>query len=304
MRPATSAVLSFDAPSPPPLPASSLAFLLRWRGHGPEAPPPSDAALDALRAEVLAAWRDVKAEAHVYRCVQNLDFLTPRAPRHPRYAALLSHLAAARRHGAAADVLDVGAAFGQEARALVADGVPAPTVVAADVCDAYWRAGARIFDGGVDGEAAAARMADVRTRWGDWAAAGDGGGADDPAAGLRLGGALCFYVMHVLSRPQGDALLARLRRAAAPGAMLLGACVGAAEAGEWALTPDGAAPRWLHSAASLADALRQAGWCHVSVAETDGDGMMDSSPAADDAALRAARVRHLQFSAAAAAEDA
>ena len=282
------AVLSFDAASPPPLPPSSLAFLLRWRGL-PAAP--DDASLDALRAEVLAAWRAVKAEAHVYRCVQQLSFLTPRAPHHPHYAALLARLAADgpdRR----ADVADVGAAFGQEARALVADGVPPSRLLVADVSDAYWRAGVRIFDGG-DAE----RMAHAATRWGDWAASDDGGAADI-ASGLSLSGVLCYYVLHVLSRQQSAGLLRRLRRAAAPGCVLLGACVGAATAGEWALTPDGSAPRWLHSAESLTHLLSDAGWGDVSVeANEPSDGLM--RPPAGDVAHAAllARALHLQFSA-------
>jgi hypothetical protein len=299
-RPGGAAVLSFDAPTPPPLPASSLAFLLRWRGLPPS---PSEAVLDALRTDVLAAWRDVKTRAHVYRCVQELAFLTPRVPRHPAYAALLAHLAAAREAGAPADVADVGAAFGQEARALVADGVPASSCVVADICDVYWRAGVAVFDAGDE-----TRMAAARTRWGDWAAplTTQSGDAGDIAAGLSLAGVLCFFVLHVLTRQQGAQLLARLRRAAAPGALLLGACVGAAVAGDWALTPDGAAPRWLHSPASLADALRDAGWCHVTVTAAD--------PAADNDALMArpkeaahaaamAQVLRLQFSAAAAPES-
>lgn len=293
-RPGGAAVLSFDAPTPPPLPASSLAFLLRWRGLPPS---PSEAALDALRCDVLAAWRDVKTRAHVYRCVQELAFLTPRTPRHPSYGALLAHLLAARQAGAPADVADVGAAFGQEARALVADGVPASSLVVADTSDVYWRAGLAVFDAGD-----AARMAAARTRWGDWAAPLSGDEADDIAAGLRLGGVLCFFVLHVLTRQQGAALLSRLRRAAAPGALLLGACVGAAAAGDWALTPDGAAPRWLHSAASLADALREAGWCHVTVTAADPAADTDALMARPKEAAHAAamaQVLRLQFSAAA-----
>jgi hypothetical protein len=79
--------------------------------------------------------------------------------------------------------------------------------------------------------------------------------------------------------------------------MLLGACVGSATAGEWALTPDGTAPRWLHSAASLAQLRRDTGWCDVAVEGTEpSDGLMQ--PAAGDAhAAMLAQALHLQFSA-------
>jgi hypothetical protein len=43
--------------------------------------PPEE--LAALRAHTLAVWREVKAAAHVFRCVQTLSFLQPRARLHP-----------------------------------------------------------------------------------------------------------------------------------------------------------------------------------------------------------------------------
>ena len=211
---------------------------------------------NALREHVLAVWRDIKAEAHVYRCVQALAFLTPRAPRHPAYAPLLERGRAAAAAGEHFAVADVGCCFGQDTRALIADGLPPSCCVAADLHDTYWRAGLRLF-GDVD---CPSRLAGVRCAFGNWAAPADA--TSDPAAGLArsLDGCICMFVLHVLSREQCMNLLARLARCAKPGAVLLGAAVGAREAGEWARTPDCSAPRWLHSEATLADALRASGW--------------------------------------------
>ncbi len=71
-----------------------------------------------------------------------------------------------------------------------------------------------------------------------------------------------MQVLHVLSQAQCVQFLTRLARCARDGAVLVGACVGVAseQAGEWMRTPDGQAPRWLHSRTSLADMLRATGW--------------------------------------------
>jgi SAM-dependent methyltransferase len=236
----------------PPLEALDLTFLRRWRG--------AKAGNDAeLREHVLAVRRDAMASAHAYRCVAGAMFLSPRAPRHPRYADLL---ACASSGGVLADV---GCAFGQETRALIADGVPATQLVAADVTDAYWRLGERLFGDAAEGSAAHSTRA-VRTSFADWAAPlPEESGAACPLVDAFAGafaGVLSMLVLHVLSQRQVERLLARLARCAAPGALLVGACVGVTAApGEWSPTPDGSgARRWLHTAASLPDALRAAGW--------------------------------------------
>ena len=56
------------------------------------------------------------------------------------------------------------------------------------------------------------------------------------------------------------------------GGLLVGSCVGAHVAGEWARTPDGSAPRWLFAAEDLRKELVDAGWTEVSVVEAPRDG--------------------------------
>lgn len=68
-------------------------------------------------------------------------------------------------------------------------------------------------------------------------------------------------MLHVLSRAQSSSLLARLSRCARAGTILVGAAVGRlGDATEWALTPDGSAPRWLHSPETLRTELVASGW--------------------------------------------
>lgn len=86
----------------------------------------------------------------------------------------------------------------------------------------------------------------MRTSFRDWASPADNSLATDISAPFKnaLSGVLCFYVLHVLSREQTDALLARLRSVIAPGGLLIGGCVGASDAPvEWGPTPDGKAVR-------------------------------------------------------------
>lgn len=55
-----------------------------------------------------------------------------------------------------------------------------------------------------------------------------------------MSAALCLFVLHVLSQEQQRHLLRRLRRCAAPGALLVGSCVGVgSHACPWGVTPDG-----------------------------------------------------------------
>ena len=102
-----------------------LELARRWRaflsgGEAPAAAGDTDADT-ALAAHIVVVWREIKARAHMYRCVESLAFLRASARRLPGYAALLAR---ARDRGAAFRVLDVGCAFGQETRALILDGVP------------------------------------------------------------------------------------------------------------------------------------------------------------------------------------
>jgi SAM-dependent methyltransferase len=177
--------------------------------------------------------------------------LSPRLPQHPAYVELLSLCARqpSRR------VADVGAAFGQESRQLVLDGVSPSSLLIIDLPSGYWKAGVQLFgDSPTHGS-----LAGVATSFGDWAA--EVSPLEDAYA-CSLDAVACMFVLHVLSREQQGALMARLHRCSKPGALLLGCCVGCdGSAGEWGSTPDGrGTPRWLHSAASLRVQLVTAGW--------------------------------------------
>jgi SAM-dependent methyltransferase len=283
--------LSFDHPDARPISEQDLAFLARWRcgqTQGASVHASSDSSV-CSPAHVLRVWRDTKARYHVYRCVQSLSFLSPRLTRHNAYPMLLAYLTSP---GATGGFLDVGCCFGQDTRAVILDGVAPDRCVVGDIHPGYWNAGLRLF-GDVplgsdacltvgDGEAdvaAGGGVSTVRTAFGDWAApfpvpTVDAGIPDVAAPFLKsLDGAACQYVLHVLSREGVSCLLRRVAACGRPGCVLVGACVGARLPGEWALRPDGGAPRWLHSAESLQGELEAAGWVDVVVSEgAHGEG--------------------------------
>jgi hypothetical protein len=156
-------------------------------------------------------------------------------------------------------------------------------LVVSDLVDGYWRAGIEVF--GPPGSGALAReFAQVQTLFCDWGAQE----ASPPESLAGLEGVLCLAVLHVMSKAQSTALLARVGRALRAGGLLVGTCVGKSQVAEvpeagfcvcetdvvraplcvtgalesegtWALTPDGTAPRWLYTAASLRQALVAAG---------------------------------------------
>ena len=259
-----SSTLSFDSAEIRPLTDADLEFLLSWLALPPAGESITDAEKESLRQHIVQVWRETKAIAHVYRCVQTLSFLTPRARKHPRYASLLE---GARAKGADFRVLDIGAAFGQDDRALIVDGVPPASITAVDVTDAYWSAGARLFDA-VPGHPTHA-LDGVHFIRGDWASPRAAAGEADVASAFfgKVDVALCMFVLHVLSKAQVSALLARISACLLPGGLLIGVAAGALSPIEWALTPDGSAPRWLHSAASLREELVAAGFDNIDVVE-------------------------------------
>ncbi len=262
--------LNFDSELQPQLSDADLSFLMRYRAKaGAENLNP-----DALRAHVVAVWLENKKAAHVYRCIQSMSFLKARGALHPKYVEMLDNVL-----GKGGKVVDVGCCYGQDSRALLLDGVAPEHILAVDVTDVYWAAGLRLF--GDEPLGAASPLASAQTRFVDFAAPADSEAGQRAEAGLarQFSGALCMFVLHVLSREQSSALLARIARCSQPGGMLIGACVGSAVEVEWARTPDGKYPRFLHSVASLRAALQLAGWGAISVDEAEPGGWEEGSGA-------------------------
>ena len=280
-----------------------LGLLLRWRHAG--SPPEVDAALlVAEDAHIRSTYAELLASgAHVYRCIASVSFLHARLPKLPSYQLLRNRFAAV---GHSFTVADMGCAFGQDTRELLFLGVSPANVLAADVTDAYWQFGRRVFGDAADGTAERS-VGGVTTSFADWAAPpGDNNDVVSPFAGSR-DAVVCLFVLHVLSRQQTTHLLTRLARLVKPGGLLVGACVGCSDSehgGEWGVVPGGKSttPRWLHSPQSLQAELVACGWTQsVAVSSYDREtvGSLSGHPVGPLAPLQPSmgRQTYLEFSA-------
>jgi SAM-dependent methyltransferase len=180
-------------------------------------------------------------------------YLNPRLYKHPNYFQVIN---LAKSKGSDYKLLDVGSCFGQEVRGLIADGVSPSSITITDLHDYYWKAGKRLY---FDDESN--KLDGVTTIFGDF--------ATDPAdiekdisqdLTASFDCVICQAIFHVLSKKQSHFMIQRLFNVLKPGGILLGQCVGAPQAREWAFTPDGSAPRWLYSAESLTKELKSAGF--------------------------------------------
>ena len=77
-------------------------------------------------------------------------------------------------------------------------------------------------------------------------------------------------VLHTLNKEQGPGILASCASLLAPGGIILGLCVGSPEARPWA---EWAPERWLHSPASLKEALSVAGFQQIRAEATNMDAI-------------------------------
>lgn len=259
--------LSYDSNEVRELKEEDFEFITQWKGS-------QKSERKALENHVLKVWRDIKKVAHTYRCVQTIGFLTPKLSSHPAYANALSLSRAATHESKPFAWLDVGCAFGQNTRALVTDGVPTSQITAADIHDQYWKAGFELFGDAADNTAAFSLLG-THTSFGDWAVPLSE--EEKGVYGYKFQAIVCMAVLHVLSKTQCETLLARLSACAAANCKLLGMTVGAKVEGEWARTPDGSQPRYLHSVESLKTCMRAAGWSDVEVHEEERAGDSSSS---------------------------
>ncbi|ORY31126.1 hypothetical protein BCR33DRAFT_549910 [Rhizoclosmatium globosum] len=195
---------------------------------------------------------------HVYKCIQNHQFATPRGCLHPLYDSLKP------RFKAGESVLELGCCFGTDARRFVQDGVDVTKLVVSDLHDAYFRIGGEVLysgDTALDG---------VGEWWGDLAVLG---AAEKAGLKGRFGIVSAQAILHVLSKGQVAAFLRECLACLQSGGVLYGMCVGSRVEGEWGVVPTKGleelgrevSPRYLHSRESLEGLLRGVGFSDVVV---------------------------------------
>lgn len=270
--------LSYAKMKPREINYEDIAFLKDWLGQR--------FSLDDLELlqTVMAIHNDILSTQHVYRCIATFSYLKPKSRSHPLYESVLN---CAKLKEKAFSILDVGACFGQESRGLIVDGIAPTSIWVVDLHDMYWQAGLRLFLDDRD----PSRLTGLHTSFGDWAKPFNATDEDiaSPFVG-KFDAVLCQSVLHVLSREQSREMLLRLLHVLCAGGVLLGGAVGSCDPREWARTPDDTAPRWLYSASSLSDELRDVGFRgDISVTEKSQWG--DSSEGEDS------HKRRLEFAA-------
>jgi hypothetical protein len=253
-----------------PIEEFDLRFLRTWLGGSSSSDKDDDGnatSTATLTDHILRTHHALRAadDVHVYSCMSSLSYLAPRARLHPVYDAVVQAAVAA---GNTYQILDVGSCMGQETRALIVDGVHPASITTSDVHDAYWRAGKTIFMDDGSREHPPFSLAGVKEVWGDWTTPL----THKFVAELKgtFDAVLCKNVHHALSQEQCTFFHARLYRVLkSDGGILFGTAVGRVTARLWARNPENTANRYLHSAESLAESLRQAGFTDVTVTASE-----------------------------------
>lgn len=80
-------------------------------------------------------------QLHVYRCITQTAFLTPKAKDFPIYNSLPKD----------GHVLEISSCFGTEIRSLISDGLLPQNITATDVTHGYWECGQEVFGDEPDG---------------------------------------------------------------------------------------------------------------------------------------------------------
>ena len=213
----------------------------------------------AAMTRAKAVWRSVKARLHTYRCVESMAFLIPKVQMFEGYDRLLGLY----RDKQVVKVADIGCCFGQDVRRLLVDGIPPSMIWAIDVVDGYWSAGLELYqDIGPDkSEKADVHRIDlVHTLFCDLTATDIPSEVSSTVLTRDFDCLILKNVFHVLSLEQGDRLMARMAQMLHAGGFIMGICVGAREAKNWALTPDGTQLRYLHSISTLSELFRRHGF--------------------------------------------
>eukprot|EP01097_Dermamoeba_algensis_P007014 TRINITY_DN4390_c0_g1_i1.p1 TRINITY_DN4390_c0_g1~~TRINITY_DN4390_c0_g1_i1.p1 ORF type:complete len:281 (-),score=54.69 TRINITY_DN4390_c0_g1_i1:347-1189(-) len=237
----------------------SLAFLSNWTNVKD---------LNILRSHVLKFWTNNKAKYHTYRCIQELMFLQPRICLHPFYEQFIQKI---KSPSSTSRVIELGCCFGTDARFLLSQGVPADRLVVTDLHSGYFDLGKELFTlpSSSNEQSQENKLAQVQATFGDMAASHDEveGAINVHKLGFEshFDYASCFAIFHVLSAEQTLNFIKRVLRMLKPGGVPFGWSVGSLQPGEWAKTPKGDAPRYLHNADSLKALLLETGFSSAHV---------------------------------------
>ena len=261
------ATLNFKDLPIPELKDEDLTFISKWIGN-------RLSSKEDIVNHIKEVHNEVLASEHVYRCISEMQYLTPRIS----YFSPDSYqkvLELSKSFGKSFRIIDIGACFGQETRGLIMDGIPAECVVATDIHDYYWKMGKKLFmDDQIHDSPSTHSVTNVETIFGDFTTELTGDESNDISAHMqeKFHVILCFAIFHCLSKEQSERMITRLFHILKPGGMLFGYAAGSTIAArEWGRTPTNTATRWLYSCDSLEEIFKLKGFQNVSVRLRDRD---------------------------------
>lgn len=263
---ATSTLNFKDLPVPE-VKENDLIFISKWIGN-------RLSQVDLLN-HVKTIHSEVLASEHVYRCICEMQYLSPRASDFAP-VSYQKVIELSKTHGKDFRVIDIGCCFGQETRGLIMDGIPPECIVATDVHDYYWKMGNKLFmdDSIISNNQNSLSAAAVQTIFGDFTTPLTGNEATDISGHMegKFHAILCFAIFHVLSKEQSERMITRLFHILKSDGMIFGYAAGSMNAPrEWGRTPNNTATRWLYSCESLEEMFKSKGFRNISVQRRERD---------------------------------
>ncbi|KAJ3382025.1 hypothetical protein HDU80_001631 [Chytriomyces hyalinus] len=248
----------------------------------------TNAISDECSRRLEATLTTTAASHHVYKCIQEKMFATPRVNLHPLYKEIR-----ARFQQSEFTILELGCCYGTDARFMLSDGLQEHQLTVSDLVDPYFRIGNTVLYEGCS------NLQRVDAVFGDLAVpVSEGDVVTVNGWESRFSAVSAQAILHVLSEKQVSDFLVQIHRVLKRDGVLFGSCVGSLGGGPkpWGVIPTkglerdvGAVPsRILHDCDSLRALLESVGFVNVKV-ELDADAWTGESPAAN-VGLREGRV--------------
>ncbi|KAJ3253295.1 hypothetical protein HDU77_004647 [Chytriomyces hyalinus] len=238
----------------------------------------TNAISDECSRRLEATLTTTAASHHVYKCIQEKMFATPRVNLHPLYKDIQ-----ARFKQSDFTILELGCCYGTDARFMLSDGLQEHQLTVSDLVDPYFRIGNTVLYEGCS------NLERVDAVFGDLAVpVSEGDVVTVNRWESRFSAVSAQAILHVLSEKQVSDFLVQIHRVLKRDGVLFGSCVGSLGGGPkpWGVIPTkgldrdvGVVPsRILHDCDSLRALLESVGFVNVKV---ELDAWTGESPAAN-----------------------
>ncbi|KAI8835159.1 hypothetical protein BJ741DRAFT_649720 [Chytriomyces cf. hyalinus JEL632] len=238
---------------------------------------------DECSRRLEATLTTTAASHHVYKCIQEKMFATPRVNLHPLYKEIQP-----RFKQSEFTILELGCCYGTDARFMLSDGLQEHQLTVSDLVDPYFRIGNTVLYEGCS------NLERMNAVFGDLAVpVSEGDVVTVNGWESRFSAVSAQAILHVLSEKQVKDFLGQIHRVLKGDGVLFGSCVGSLGGGAkpWGVIPTkgldrdvGAVPsRILHDCDSLRALLDSVGFVDVKVELDAWTGCQDIETKINDA---------------------